>query len=193
LKGKPKGVILNFLIFLASIVFSSVGVGFDNLTTRIFVRDLGIEFEWNPRMRMVRERWGYKTWIGIEAIIVAVFGLFDLSLNLLFVGAFWGVGRSLFAAHNFSGISEYRTIGIEAFKEDNRRRMQLFHGVSRVNRYKCRLQYFVGFLFCVITFVLMLLAGAYELVSWLGLFLTVLVWGFILGIGAFFFMAWLAG
>jgi hypothetical protein len=182
---------LNLLIFLASVVFSSIGVGFDNLTTTMFVRDLGIEFESNALMRMVRERWGYKTWIGIEAIVIVLFGLFDLQLSLLFFGVVWGIGRGLVATHNFSIINEYRTIGIEAFREDARRRRQLFQGVSPINRYKMRLQYFASFLSCFIAFVLMLLNGAYELAT-IGLFLTFLVEGIILGVAGFLFLLWLA-
>jgi hypothetical protein len=182
---------LDLLIFSLSIVFSIIGVGFDNLTTTIFIKDLGQEFESNALLRKVREKWGYKTWIGLETIVILIFGFIDFGLNFLFLGIFWGTSRGLVATYNFQNISEYRTIGIEIFKEDLHRHRQLFRGVSKINRYKMRLEYFMCFLFCILVFALMLLIGAYELESPIGLFLTVLVEGLILGIGAFFLLRFL--
>lgn len=182
---------MNLPIFLASIVFSSLGVGFDNLTTMIFINDLGIEFESNPRLRMVRERWGHKAWLGIEAIIIIVLALIDLQLSLLFLGAVWGMCRCLAATYNFQIISEYRAIGIGAFRENIRRRRQLFQGVSRINRCKMRLQYFVCSVSCFIVFTMVLFIGAYELESPIVLFLTVLVESLVLGMGIFFLRIWM--
>jgi hypothetical protein len=182
---KDRGVILNSLIFLG-IVVSIVGVTSDNLTTNEFIKDIGKESESNANFTKIRERWGYKAWIGIEAIIVVGFGICDLILNELFFSIAYGVFRGLAATHNFQIIGEYRTIGIDAFRENSKRRRQLFQRVSPINRYKMRLQYFACFFICIVALMLIFLI-AYESIFQVDLFLTFLVAGLIFGIGGFFF------
>ena len=135
---------------MVSIFFSSIGVTLDHVTTKKFMGDIGKEFETNTHFKKIIEKGGYKNWIILEIFFIIIFGFSDFTLNILLWGIFWGVGRSLAAAHNFQIISEYQTIGIPAFKENNERRRQLFQRVSLINRYKMRLQYFVLFFICIV-------------------------------------------
>jgi hypothetical protein len=180
---------LNLLIFLASIIISIIGVISDNLTTRKFIGDIGIEFESNVNYIKICEKWGYKTWVVIEAIIVAAFGVGDFISNVLFLGIFYGLCRGLIAANNFQIISEYRAIGIAAFRKKSEMQRTLLQNVSQVNRYKMRLHYFVCFFICVILFSLISSIGTFQGV---GLFLLSTVEGLIFGMGSFFLTAGLS-
>lgn len=180
---------MNPLIFWASIVFSCLGVAFDNITTGKFIKDIGIEYEWNPCFRKVYKRWGYEIWILIEAFIIAAFCIVDsLVTGILFFGVFYGVFRGLVAAHNWQIISTYETVGIDAFKEHGKCLKQFSQKANHNNRVKTKLQYFACSLICVIASVLMFFIAAFESLFSAGLNFTFYpVAGLVFGVGLFLF------
>jgi hypothetical protein len=91
------------------------------------------------------------------------------------------------AAHNFQIIGQYRTIGIDAFKEHNEWLSQLFKRATPNNRCKMRLQYFACSFICIFASTLMLFIPAFESSFQADLFLTFFVAGLVFGIGGFLF------
>ena len=69
------------VIFVLSLILSSIGVSLDLYSTSVFMKDLGIEFEWNKRVKFVVSRFGFMTWIFIEAIVIIIFGILDLIMS----------------------------------------------------------------------------------------------------------------
>jgi hypothetical protein len=49
------------VIFVLSLILSSIGVSLDLYSTSVFMKDLGIEFEWNKRVKFVVSRFGFMT------------------------------------------------------------------------------------------------------------------------------------
>jgi hypothetical protein len=138
---------------------SSAGSFLDNYTTRIFIRDLGIEFEANKRVRDTIIKYGYKRSLLYEAILIPLLGIFDslrLLYSFLFLGLVFLVVRGLVATHNLQIIVEYRTIGINAFKEKNKLRRQAFKNASSLDMIKYVLEYLAEAIICFIIYVMLL-------------------------------------
>ena len=148
----------NFL-FLISVSLSSLGVLLDDFTSNIFMRDLGIEFEGNPFVRMVANRWGYKTWILFETIVIIIIGLIDslpsILSSILFFGLVYLVARGLTGTRNLQIIAEYRIIGIDTFKEKVKLSRQAFRKISLNDKIKLKLPHFLESLICLIAYILL--------------------------------------
>lgn len=41
------------VIFVLSLIISSIGASLDLYSTSIFIKDLGVEFEWNKRVNLL--------------------------------------------------------------------------------------------------------------------------------------------
>lgn len=146
--------------FLVSIALSSLGVLMDLLTTLVFVRDLGLDFEWNRRLKYIVGRWGFKAWIlCVEIPIIIGIGLFDAAYSsiLLLVGLSWLIGRLFAACMNLRAITIYQTIGIDIFKEQWKSRKQAFRNISFSDKFKLKLPYLMGVTFSFAIFVVLLL------------------------------------
>lgn len=173
---------MDFTLLFISIALSSAGSLLDNYTTRIFIRDLGIEFEGNKRVRDVIIKHGYKREFLYEAIIIILFGIADslrLVYSFFFMGLIFLIVRGLVATYNLKKIVEYRTIGINAFKEKEKSRKQAFQNVSLMNMTKYILEYLVETLICFII---------YGILLTIDFPLVILCRYFVLGL-AFFFIA----
>jgi len=152
--------LIDLTFLLISVSLYSAGSFLDNYTTRIFIRDLGIEFEANKRVRNLIKKHGYKRVLLDEAIFVIVFGIVD-SLRLfyssfIFFGLVFLIARGLTAADNLQKIVEYRTIGVNAYKEKRESQKQAFQNVSSMNMIKYILPYLVEALICFAIYVILL-------------------------------------
>ena len=151
--------LMDFALLFISISLSSLGSFLDDYTTHIFVRDLGAEFEANKRVRNAIEKHGYRRELLYEAILVVLIGIVD-SLRLYYSFFLFGlvilIVRGLTATHNFQTIVEYRTIGIDSFKEKVRLKRQAFQNSSLMNRVKYVLLYLVEALVCYVIYAMLL-------------------------------------
>ena len=150
---------IDFTLLFISISLSSLGSFLDNYTTYIFIRDLGVEFEANRRVRNVIMKHGYRRELLYEAILVILCGIVD-SLKLWYSFFLFGlvilIVRGLTATHNFQSIVEYRTIGIDSFKEKVRSKRQAFQNASSMDRVKYVLLYLVEALVCCVIYAILL-------------------------------------
>ena len=143
--------------FVLSIILSSIGASLDLYSTSIFIRDLGIEFEWNKRVKFVVSRYGFMTWIFIEAIVIVVFGILDLILSsIISFGLIWLFARGLVATRNFQIITEYRTIGIDLFMKNAKSRLKAIKNTSFITKIRLKLSYLVETSVCLIIYLLLL-------------------------------------
>jgi hypothetical protein len=172
---------MDFALLFVSISLCSAGSFLDDYTTRIAIRDLGIEFEANKRVRDTIIKHGYKRVLLYEAILIIIIGIVDslrLFYSFFFLGLVFLIARGLTAAHNLKNIVEYRTVGIDAFKEKEKSRRQAFQNVSLMNMIKYILQYLVEAIICFIIYV-MLLTVDFHLVILCRYFVLGLVFFFI--------------
>lgn len=181
---------MNLSIFITSIILSSIGAIADDLTTRKFTREIGIDYESSPLFRWAYERRGFMFWIVIEALVVAFFGILDSFLldmvlpGVLLFGVFWGIYRGLLAASNFRIITLYRTIGIDTFKEHGRWLDQMLKKATAGVKHKMKLHYYVCVLACLLAYSSVLavpFTSSYQTASFLALFSG----GLILGVAVF--------
>jgi len=143
--------------FVLSLILSSIGASLDLYSTSIFIKDLGIEFEWNKRVKFVVSRYGFMAWIVIEAIVIVIFGILDLILSsIISFGLIWLFARGLVATRNFQIIAEYRTIGIDLFKKNVRSRLKAIQNISFITKIKLKLSYLVETSICLIIYLLLL-------------------------------------
>lgn len=150
---------MDFALLFISISLSSLGSFLDNYTTYIFVRDLGAEFEANKRVRNVIEKHGYRRELFYEAIVVVLIGIFDslrLSYSYLLFGLAWFIVKGLTATQNFQNIVEYRTIGIDSYKEKVRSKRQAFQNSSLMNRVEYVLLDLVEAIVCYVIYAILL-------------------------------------
>lgn len=140
------GLTLEVLQFLISLSLSSLGVLFDLLTTNIFVKEIGLKFEWNKFVTAIVSRWGYKVWIFfVEFPVVLFFAFFDSSFSLVFhLGLVWLIGRGFVASENLRAIVQYRMIGIEEFKAQYSLREEALRNSSLGDKLKLKLPYLIG-------------------------------------------------
>lgn len=156
-------------LFIISMALYSAGAFLDNYTTRIFIRDLGIEFEKNKRVRERIRKYGYKGVLPEEVIFVIGFGILDSinlrvdSINLrllyspfIFFGLIFLIVRGLTATDNLQKIVEYRMIGINAYKEKRESHRQAFQNISLMNMIKYILPYLVEALICFVIYAILL-------------------------------------
>ena len=147
------------VIFVLSLILSSIGVSLDLYSTSVFMKDLGIEFEWNKRVKFVISRFGFMTWIFIEAIVIVIFGILDLILSsIISFGLTWLFARGLVATRNFRIITEYRMIGIDLFKKNVKSRLKAIQNVSYISKIKLKLPYLVETSICLIIYLLLFTA-----------------------------------
>lgn len=173
---------IDFTLLLISISLSSLGSLLDNYTTYIFIRDLGAEFEANKRVRNVVKKHDYRKEFLYEAILVILIGIVDslrLYYSLFLFGLVILIVRGLTATHNFQTIVEYRTIGIDSFKEKVRSKKQAFQKTSLMNRVEYVSLYVVEAFVCYIIYAILLAADSP---------LVILSRYFVFGL-AFFFVA----
>ena len=150
---------IDFTLLFISISLSSLGSFLDNYTTYIFIRDLGAEFEANKRVRNVIKKHGYRREFFYEAILVILLGIVDslrLYYSFFLLGLVCFIVRGLTATHNFQTIVEYRTIGIDSFKEKVRSKRQAFQNASLMDRVKYVLLYLVEALVCCVIYTILL-------------------------------------
>jgi hypothetical protein len=152
--------LIDFALLIISMSLSSTGSFLDNYTTLIFIRDLGVEFEANKRVRDTIIKHGYKASLLPEAILIIMLGIIDSLKTVLYSFCFFGlvylIVKGLTATHNLQIIVEYRTIGIDTFKERVRTRKQAFQSASSLNMIKYVLQYLVEAIICFIIYVMLL-------------------------------------
>jgi hypothetical protein len=150
---------MDLTLLFISISLSSLGSFLDNCTTYICIRDLGVEFEANKHVRNVIKKHGYRRTLIYEAILIIVLGIID-SVRLYYSFILFGfvvlMVRGLVAAHNFQIIVEYRTIGIDSFKEKVRSMRQAFQNSSLINRVKYVSPYLVEALVCYVIYAILL-------------------------------------
>ena len=174
--------LVDFTLLFISVSLSSLGSLLDNYTTHVFIRDLGAEFEANKRVRNVIKKHGYRRELFYEAILVILLGIVD-SLRLYYSFFLFGlvvlIVRGLTATYNFQTIVEYRTVGIDSFKEKVRSKRQAFQNASLIDRVKYVSLYLVEALVCYVIYAI-LLAVDFPLV--------ILSRYFVFGL-AFFFIA----
>jgi hypothetical protein len=146
--------VLNGLIFIASVLVSSAGVASDNLTTRKFINDIGIEYERNCIFKKIYKNWGQKAWIFVvEVPIIVGLGLADSHFGTL-LGIAFLLFKSLAATHNYWHlIRKYQKMGVENFRDYDKKNREPFNGLSIVNRFKLRKSYSVAFLLCIPTLI----------------------------------------
>jgi|WetSurMetagenome_2_1015567.scaffolds.fasta_scaffold23160_3 hypothetical protein len=182
-------------MFVVSISISSVGVFLDNITTRKFIGDIGIEYEWNCIFRKLVPKYGYRLWVILEVLVVTFLGLFDTAINVaipgtIFCGLLYGSFRILASGHNyFDIIGKYRKMGIEKFfvySADSVSNQK----TQRSLQNKKRMLYLLSFSGCLLTLLFMipfvyLQFGFIVLTSNFGMVLSVM--GFIMGIMAYLF------
>ena len=150
---------IDFTLLFISISLSSLGSFLDNYTTYICIRDLGVEFEANRRVRNVIMKHGYRRELLYGAILVILCGIFDslrLWYSFFLLGLVILIARGLAATHNFQNIVEYRTIGIDSFKEKVRSKRQAFQNASSMDRVKYVLLYLVEALVCCVIYAILL-------------------------------------
>ncbi len=147
------------VIFVLSLILSSIGVSLDLYSTSVFMKDLGIEFEWNKRVKFVVSRFGFMTWIFIEAIVIIIFGILDLIMSsIISFGLIWFFARGLVATRNFQIITEYKMIGIDLFKKNVKSRLKATQNISYTSKIKLKLPYLIEVSICLIIYVLLLTA-----------------------------------
>jgi len=156
-------------LFVISVALYSAGAILDNYTTSVFIRDLGIEFEKNKRVRKRIRKHGFKGVLPDEVIFAIGFGLVDAikvrvnSINLplysqfVFFGLIFLVVRGLTATDNLQKIVEYRAIGIGAYKERTGSHRQAFQNISLTSKIKYVLPYFGEALICFIIYAIFLI------------------------------------
>lgn len=150
---------MDFALLFISISLSSLGSFLDNYTTYIFIRDLGAEFEANKRVRNVIKKHGFRREFLYEAILVILLGIADslrLYYSFFLLGLVYFIVRGLTATHNFQTIVEYRTIGIDSFKEKVRSKRQAFQNASLMDRVEYVLLYLVEALVCYVIYAILL-------------------------------------
>jgi len=136
-----------------------MGAFLDNYTTRIFMKDLGIEFEANKWVRELVRKYGYKIVLPQEAIIVIAFGILDSSKvfsPFVFFGLMFLIARGLTATDNLRKIVEYRTIGINAYKEKRKSHKKAFQNISSMNKIKYILPCLVETFICLVIYAMLL-------------------------------------
>jgi hypothetical protein len=159
---------LNLTLFIISMLLSSLGSFLDVYTTYIGIRDLGVEYEANERARNTLQKHGFKRELLYDAILIIIIGIIDSlnprvdSINLrllyspfIFLGLLFLIVRGLAATYNLQKIIEYRTIGIDAFKEKSELRKRAFQNISFMNKIKSILPYFVEALICFFIYVML--------------------------------------
>jgi len=149
---------LEILEFLLSLSLSSLGVAMDLLTTSVFVRELGLEFEWNKRVKYIVGKWGFRVWIlCLEIPMIVVIAFFDstYSSSLLFVGLVWFIARGFAACINLRAIVLYRTIGVDKFKEQWKSRNVALRSASFSDKLKLGLPYLIGLIISLIIYILL--------------------------------------
>jgi len=157
---------MDFTLLFISISLSSLGSFLDNYTTYTFIRELGVEFEANERVRNIIKKHGYRRTLLYEAILVIAFGVIDslgLYYSFILFGFVFLIVRGLVAAYNFQNIVEYRTIGIDLYKEKARAKRQAFQKAPLTNGVKYVLLHLVEALICCVIYA-MLLAVDFPLV-----------------------------
>jgi len=150
---------LDFTLLFISISLNSLGSFLDIYTTRIAIRDLGIEFEANKLVRNNISKHGYKRQLLIEASVIILVGIVDslrLVYSFFFIGLIFLIVRGLVATSNYQIIVKYRTIGIDAFKEKAEIQRQAFQNVSLMNIIKYILPYLIEALICFIIYGILL-------------------------------------
>jgi len=150
---------MNFFLFLVSISLSFVGSFLDIYTTRIAIKDGGIELEANKRVRNAISKGGYKTELLLEAFVIILLGVMD-SLELFsssfFAGLVFLIARGLAATGNLRIIVEYRAIGINTYKERRKLLRQALQNVPLMNRTGLILLNIVVAFICFIIYVALL-------------------------------------
>lgn len=142
-----------------SLLLSSSSSFLDIYTTHIFIEEIGSEFEANKRIRDIIEKRGYRRELVTEAILVIVIAFLDstrLYTTFLLIGLVIFMVRGLAAVHNLQVIVEYRTVGINSFKDWVRLERQAFQNTSWMNRASYALQNLVLALVCIIVYVMLL-------------------------------------
>jgi len=150
---------MDFTLLFISISLSSLGSFLDIYTTYIFVRDLGIEFEANKIVRNVIKKHGYKGILFLQAILIILLGIVDslkLYYSFFFIGLVVFIVRGLVATNNLQTIVEYRTIGIDSFKEKVMSKRQAFQNASLMNVIKYVLPYLGEALVCFVIYAILL-------------------------------------
>lgn len=150
---------MDFTLLFISISLSSAGSFLDIYTTRIFIRDLGTEFEANKRVRNVINKHGYKRELLYEAFLIILLGVADslrLYYSFFFLGLIVFITRGLVATYNLQRIVEYRTIGIDSFKEIVRSKRQAFRNASLLDMIKYVSIYLVEALISFVIYVMLL-------------------------------------
>jgi hypothetical protein len=161
--------VLNPAILSASIFASFVGFLSDYISTKKMINVIGKEAESNTYFLSIQERkHGKIIWIATEISFIIFFGLFDFTLNILFLGMLYGFYRGLAAIRNAKITNDYRRINLDAYRKDNEKRSK----------------YLACFVVCVVISPLM-----FVIFSILGqdLLLILPIEGLILGIGFAFF------
>ena len=102
-----------------SLLCSSFGVFVDAYSTSVFVKDLGLEFEANPRARRLMAENGPVARFLVEVLFILIFSLSDVFMvGFILSSLFYGVTRGLVGLGNFRSIARYRLLGIARAKED---------------------------------------------------------------------------
>lgn len=146
---------IDLSLLVTSMFLTLTGAALDNYTTRIFMKDLGIEFEANKWVRKLVRKYGYKGVLPQEATIVTVFGIIDSSklfTPFIFFGLMFFIARGLTATDNLTKIVEYRAIGIDAFKEKRESHKKAFQNISLMNKMKYILPYLIETLICLVIY-----------------------------------------
>jgi hypothetical protein len=150
---------MDFTLLSISLFLSSIGSFLDIYTTYIFTRDLGPEFEANKRVRNNIEKHGFRRELLYDVGLVIFVGIID-SLRVYYSFLFFGltvfIVRGLVATYNFQTIVEYRTIGIDSFKEKVRSKRHAFQNASSVNVIKYVLPNLIEALVCFVIYALLL-------------------------------------
>ncbi len=134
---------MNVHIFLLSIASSSLGVFLDNFSTNIFTRELGPEFEANPRVRRALLQGKQREQNLRDAATIVLASLVDLfffqwyGFSIGSLGLIYGAARGFTGLRSLNFVAEYRIVGIEERKEYLRKRIKRYRKSS--TRY--RVQY----------------------------------------------------
>jgi hypothetical protein len=128
---------MDFSVLIASMFLSSVGSFLDHYTTQVVVRAGGLELEANEIARKAMSSGRFKTMLFLEALGIVALGImdsFEVVGTSFFAGLVFLTSRGLVASSNLRAIVQYRAIGMSAYLEQERLRMQVLQKVPPMNR-----------------------------------------------------------
>jgi hypothetical protein len=155
---------------MVNVIILFAGVLSDILTTRRFIKDIGIKYEWNELIKYLYtkypKKW-FRIWVIIEGFVIAILILISLFLpKMLLFGVFWGVFRGLLGIDNLRNICDKYS--------------KLLSQKPPHEVWKTKLQFKICFVICLVGALLILFAPFWSFqvdAFWHFLFVSCVIFG----------------